>query len=156
MKTKFDFDEITLIPSYSIIESRSDCDASCHFGGFKFNLPIVPANMQSVIDQSLAIKLAENGYFYIMHRFDVDMVDFCKKITDLDLMLSISVGVNDDSYELIDSIVSKYDGIILAVSHSEYLNLIFDDLKTTEIIANDNELHIDPKFIPYILLYKKI
>lgn len=107
MKTKFDFDEITLIPSYSIIESRSNCDTSCYFGGFKFNLPIVPANMQSVIDESLAIKLAENGYFYIMHRFDLNVVDFCKKIIDLDLMLSISVGVNDDSYELIDSLVSK-------------------------------------------------
>ncbi|MHA8090213.1 nucleotide sugar dehydrogenase [Aquirufa antheringensis] len=38
--------------------------------------------------------------------------------------------VNEEyGIQLIDSIVSKYDGIILAVSHSEYLNLIFDDLK---------------------------
>ena len=30
----------------------------------------VPANMQTIIDDSIAEFLAENGYFYIMHRFE--------------------------------------------------------------------------------------
>jgi GMP reductase len=103
----FDFDDITLLPTFSYANSRSECDASCKFGKFKFNLPIVPANMESIIDEDLAIKLAEKGYFYIMHRFNIDIISFCKKIIDLDLMLSISIGVNEDSYQLIDELVTK-------------------------------------------------
>jgi UDP-N-acetyl-D-glucosamine/UDP-N-acetyl-D-galactosamine dehydrogenase len=37
--------------------------------------------------------------------------------------------IEEYGIQLIDSINSKYDGIILAVSHNEYLNLVFDDLK---------------------------
>ena len=38
-------------------------------GGRTFRFPVVPANMQTIIDEKIAFYLAENGYFYIMHRF---------------------------------------------------------------------------------------
>ena len=69
MKNKFDFEEINLLPKLCVVKSRSECDTSITFGGNKFKLPVVPANMQSVIDEALAIKLAQSGYFYILHRF---------------------------------------------------------------------------------------
>ena len=49
MKKIFDFDNITLLPNFSRVESRSDCDTTCVFGGHRFKLPIVPANMESII-----------------------------------------------------------------------------------------------------------
>ena len=65
MKKIFDFDNITLLPNFSRVESRSDCDTTCVFGGHRFKLPIVPANMESIIDINLAKKLAKDEYFYI-------------------------------------------------------------------------------------------
>lgn len=107
MKKMFDFDNITLLPNFSGVESRSDCNTTCLFGGHRFKLPIVPANMESIIDVKLATELAKKGYFYILHRFNIDEVSFVKNIKDHNLIASISVGVNEDSYTLIDELVSK-------------------------------------------------
>jgi len=123
MKKVFDFDDMTLLPKFSYVESRSECDASCKLGKFEFRLPVVPANMESVIDVDLAIKLAREGYFYILHRFDIDEVAFIKTMKEINLISSISIGVNDDSYVLIDELVSKdlipdYITIDIAHGHS--------------------------------------
>ena len=105
MKRVFDFDNITLLPNFSRVESRSDCDTTCVFGGHRFKLPIVPANMESIIDINLAKKLAKDDYFYILHRFNIDEVSFVRDMKEHNLISSISVGVNDDSYKLIDELV---------------------------------------------------
>jgi GMP reductase len=123
MKRAFDFDDITLLPQFSYVGSRSECDTSCKFGKHAFKLPIVPANMESVIDVGLAMKLAKKGYFYILHRFEIDEVAFVKTMKEMNLISSISVGVNDDSYVLINELVTKdlipdYITIDIAHGHS--------------------------------------
>jgi len=126
MKNKFDFEDITLIPQFSYVDSRSECDTTCEFGKFKFKLPVVPANMESIIDVSLAIKLAEEGYFYILHRFNIDEVEFVKTMKELNLVSSISIGVNDDSYRLIDYLVSKDlipDFITIDIAHGHSIKM---------------------------------
>jgi GMP reductase len=107
MKKVFDFDNITLLPNFSRVESRTECETSCKFGDHTFKLPVVPANMESIIDVDLAIKLAKEGYFYILHRFNIDEVAFVKMMKDMNLITSISVGVNEDSYNLINELVSE-------------------------------------------------
>jgi GMP reductase len=131
---KFDYDDINLIPKYCIIDSRSDCDTSIQFGNFKFKNPIVPANMQSVISEELAIKLATEGYFYIMHRFDVDIITFISKMKTLNLFSSISIGVNQDSYELLDylknnDLIPDYICIDVAHGHSKKMKHMIKYIK---------------------------
>ena len=126
MKNKFDFEDITLIPKFSYVDSRSECNTTCEFGKFKFKLPVVPANMESIIDVSLAIKLAKEGYFYILHRFNIDEVEFVKTMKELNLISSISIGVNDDSYGLIDYLVSKDlipDFITIDIAHGHSIKM---------------------------------
>ena len=74
MNNKFDFDQVNLVPRKCVVSSRSECDTSIKFGKFTFKIPIVPANMECVIDENVAIKLAKAGYFYIIHRFNVNPV----------------------------------------------------------------------------------
>jgi GMP reductase len=69
------YSDISLVPKYSNVHSRVDCDTSLKIANHKFNLPIVPANMKSVIDMRLAKWMSENDYFYIMHRFDNHLAD---------------------------------------------------------------------------------
>ena len=99
--TVFDYEDIQLIPNKCIVNSRSECDTTTRFGKHCFKLPVVPANMQTVIDESLAIKLAENGYFYIMHRFTPETrLQFVQMMNDKGLISSISVGVKENEYHL--------------------------------------------------------
>lgn len=123
---KFDFQNINLEPRMGIVESRSDCNTSINLGGFNFKLPIVPANMECVINEELAIKLAKSGYFYILHRFDVDQVKFIKLMKSLDLVTSISIGVNDDAYELIEELKSldlTPDFITIDIAHGHSIKM---------------------------------
>jgi len=123
---KFDFEEINLIPKLCVVDSRNECDTSIVFGKHKFKLPIVPSNMESVINESLAIKLAQNGYFYIMHRFDIDVIKFISNMKKLNLITSISIGVNQDSYNLIDELIGKNlipDFITIDIAHGHALKM---------------------------------
>lgn len=90
----FDYEDIQLIPNKCIVESRSECDTSIQFGPRSFKLPVVPANMQTVMNEDLAQWFAENDYFYIMHRFnEAARIPFIKKMQSNHLFASISVGV---------------------------------------------------------------
>lgn len=120
---RFDFRDLNLIPRKCIVSSRNECDTSTHFGKFKFKLPIVPANMECVINKNIATKLASHGYFYIYHRFHNDTIHFVEEMKKKGLISSISIGVNDDSYELIEklnlkNIIPDYITIDIAHGHS--------------------------------------
>lgn len=121
----FDYEDIQLIPAKAIVKSRSECDTSVELGGRRFKMPVVPANMQTVVDKKLAIWLAENEYFYVMHRFDEDSRQpFIKEMHDKNLFASISLGVKDNEYDFIeklakDQTIPEYITIDVAHGHSE-------------------------------------
>jgi GMP reductase len=146
MKKRFDFDDITLIPEYSYVDSRSDCNTSVKFGGYRFKSPVIPANMESIIDEDLAIKLAENGYFYILHRFGTDNISFIRKMKSLNLVSSISIGVNENSYDLIREIqhfdlIPEFITIDIAHGHSvkmkRMVEFVREKLPNTFIIGGN-------------------
>ena len=104
----FDYDDIQLVPNKCIIKSRSEADTGVKFGSRTFKIPVVPANMESVIDEDLAIWLAENGYYYVMHRFYPEKrADFIKMMHDKGLFASISVGIKDSEYDFIDYLAKE-------------------------------------------------
>lgn len=125
----FDYENIQLIPNKCLISSRSEADTSIEFGGHHFKLPVVPANMASVIDDDLAIWLAENGYFYIMHRFEPEKrVHFVTDMKQRGLISSISVGVKNEEYRLIDELTATGlapDYITIDIAHG-YANTVID------------------------------
>ncbi|MEK4301051.1 GMP reductase [Oceanobacillus sp. FSL W8-0428] len=125
MENVFDYEDIQLVPAKCVVNSRSECDTSIEFGGRSFKLPIVPANMQTIIDEKIATYLAENNYFYIMHRFEPEKrVDFIKTMQEQDLYASISVGVKDEEYAFVeelanDNLIPEYITIDIAHGHSD-------------------------------------
>jgi GMP reductase len=143
---KFDYDDINLVPKKCIVGSRSECDTSVKFGKYTFKLPIVPANMECVINEDLCLKLAKSGYFYIMHRFNIDIISFIKKMNISNIFSSISIGVNDDSYRLIDimtqlQVFPDYITIDIAHGHSvkmeNMIKYIKSKLPNTFVIAGN-------------------
>lgn len=126
MFKKFDYEDVNLVPAKGKVDSRSECETSVKFGKFKFNLPIIPANMECVINEEIAINLAQNNYFYIMHRFGVDPIEFTQKMKNLGLFASISIGVNEDSYKVIDDFVLckiDPDFITIDIAHGHSIKM---------------------------------
>jgi GMP reductase len=120
----FDYDNILLLPRKCRVESRSECDAGVDLGGRRFRLPVVPANMKTVVDVPICQWLAQNGYFYVMHRFDLDNLKFVREMKAKGLFASISLGVKKADYETVDQLVAEglrpeYITIDIAHGHAD-------------------------------------
>lgn len=121
----FDYEDIQLVPNKCIVDSRSECDTQVTFGPRTFKIPVVPANMQTIIDAPLAKDLANNGYFYVMHRFEpATRADFIRDMHQANLFASISVGVKPEEYDFIEQLATaklnpEYITIDIAHGHSQ-------------------------------------
>ena len=143
----FDYEDIQLVPNKCIVESRSECETTVKLGDREFKMPVVPANMQTIIDENIAEFLASKGYFYIMHRFDeAGRIPFIKNMHEKGLFASISVGVKPNEYEFVKQMAREdakpeYVTIDIAHGHSDavinMIKFLKEHLPETFVIAGN-------------------
>ena len=130
----FDYDNVLLLPRKCRVESRSECDASVELGGRSFRIPVVPANMKTVVDEKICTWMAQNGYFYVMHRFDLDNLQFVRDMHAKGCYASISLGVKKPDYDTVDKLVAEglcpeYITIDIAHGHADTVQAMIGYLK---------------------------
>jgi len=130
----FDYDKVLLLPRKCRVASRSECDAAVELGGRSFRIPVVPANMKTVVDEGICLWLAQNGYFYVMHRFDLDNLKFVRWIKGQGAFASISLGVKQADYEVVDQLAAEglapdYITIDIAHGHADTVKEMIGYLK---------------------------
>lgn len=128
----FDFDDVVLVPKKNIVNSRSEINVATQVAERVFNLPVIPANMSTVVDENLAIELAKRGFLYILHRFDVDTISFLERCEEEEVYSSISVGIKESDHELLEQIKElghNPDYITVDVAHG-YSDSVADTIKT--------------------------
>ncbi len=130
----FDYDNVLLLPRKCRVESRAECDTSVPLGQRRFRLPVVPANMKTVLDERIALWLAQNDYFYVMHRFDLDNVAFVRDMKARGLYASISLGVKGPDYATADRLAAEgltpdYITIDIAHGHADSVQRMIAHLK---------------------------
>jgi GMP reductase len=130
----FDYDNVLLLPRKCRVDSRSECDTAMDFGGRRFKLPVVPANMRTVIDEPISRWLAANGYFYVMHRFDLDSVAYARSMREQGLFVSISSGVKPADVAVIeqlaaDGVGADYVTIDIAHGHADSVRRMIETIK---------------------------
>jgi GMP reductase len=139
------YSDIALVPQYSEVHSRIDCDTSVEFLNQKFKLPIIPANMKSVINIDIAKWMSENSYFYIMHRFDRDIAEDIANAQDWNV-ISFSVGVKSTDKMAIQKISKRghrvdYLTIDIAHGYCKRMRIMIEWIKkylpNTKIIAGN-------------------
>lgn len=70
MKTAYCFDDVLLVPKHGVLNSRKDADISSELvKGLSLEIPIVSANMPSVTEHKMAVKINKAGGYGILHRF---------------------------------------------------------------------------------------
>ena len=141
----FKYSDICLIPNYSEAHSRSDCDPCIKLFEKKFLLPIIPANMKSVIDMHICEWMSSHGFFYIMHRFDRDLAEDVANAQDWD-NISFSVGVKTKDKIAIQKISKRkhrVDYLTIDIAHgyckrmNSMIKWIKKYLPSTKIIAGN-------------------
>lgn len=142
----FDYKDVRLLPAKNNLSSRGLADTSILLGDRKFKIPVVPANMTTVIDTKLAKWLARNDYFYIMHRFNNDPVELTKDFHSEGLYASISLGIQDKDFHSLEELAKlekspEFITIDVAHGHSqkviEIVSAVSAKLPKTFIIAGN-------------------
>ncbi|NBX61970.1 MAG: GMP reductase [Betaproteobacteria bacterium] len=130
----FDYDNILLLPRKCRVQSRAECDTSVTLGNHSFRLPVVPANMKTVVNESICEWLAANGYFYVMHRFDLDNVKFVRDCKTKGMYASVSLGVKQADYDTVaawraEGLCPDFITIDIAHGHSDNVQRMIAHLK---------------------------
>ena len=130
----FDYDNILLLPRKCRVQSRAECDTGVTLGKHTFRLPVVPANMKTVVNESICEWLAANGYFYVMHRFDLDNVKFVRDCKTKVMYASVSLGVKQADYYTVaawraEGLCPDYITIDIAHGHSDNVHRMITHLK---------------------------
>src|SRR5665811_941530 len=78
--------------------------------------------------------IRDSGYFYVMHRFDLDNVQFVKDMKAQGLYASISLGVKKPDYNTVDQLVAlglsaEYVTIDIAHGHADSVKNMIGYLK---------------------------
>ena len=131
----FDYEDIQLIPNKCIVNSRSECDTSIKFGPRSFKLPVVPANMQTVMNEELAQWFAKMTISTLCIVSMKARIPFIKKMQNEGLFASISVGVKDNEFKFVEelaseSLVPEYITIDIAHGHSDSVINMIKHIKT--------------------------
>ena len=123
------YKDIHLVPNYSTLHSRKEANTKVKLANNEFELPVVPANMASCISFEKAEWLAQNKYFYILHRFyEYDEIiswisESAKfKYTTLPY-ISVSLGIKKRDIEFIHKVKElnlKLDYITVDVAHGDH------------------------------------
>jgi len=102
--------------------------------------------MKTVVDERICLWLAQNGYFYVMHRFDLDNVAFVRDMHAKGAFASISLGVKKPDYAIVDQLASageapEYVTIDIAHGHADSVKNMIAHLKarlpSTFVIAGN-------------------
>jgi len=86
------------------------------------------------VNESICEWLATNGYFYVMHRFDLDNLKFVRDCKAKGMYASVSLGVKQADYDTVaawraEGLCPDYITIDIAHGHSDNVNRMITHLK---------------------------
>lgn len=130
---KLSFDDVLLVPKFSTIRSRKDCDTT----SLGLNIPIISSNMDTVTESVMCTSMKELGGIGCLHRFwsiqkNVDAYKASPKET------WVSVGVGDREYERVISLFNAgacY--IVLDVAHGAASHVV-EQTKRIQALVKDH------------------
>ena len=150
MKKCYTFSDVCLVPQYSDIESRLEPDLGTWLTKTrKMSIPILAANMDSVISDDLADILIKNGSIPIFHRFTTQeqKIKWLQKYGGENIAISTGLVENNNDGELYELIVEYGARLIcidIAHGHGKRMMKMIEELKagfqhdnTFEIIAGN-------------------
>jgi GMP reductase len=134
------YNDIALVPRFGVLEHRSHGNTSISIGRKVFQLPVIPANMKCVIDTPIAKWMSFNNYFYVMHRFDINIDEFVRTANSESWpVISISIGASIVDIQTIKSLINdnqRIDYITIDIAHGDSIMMV-TALKELRKIAPD-------------------
>ncbi|MDP3987208.1 MAG: guanosine monophosphate reductase [Nanoarchaeota archaeon] len=109
------FHNVAILQNKNICKSRLDVDISSEvIRGVVRPIPLIAANMLSVVDSEFLIEIYRLGALGILHRAAPQsfLVKETKKIANKCEWVAVSIGIGDDQYELAKKLIEAGANII--------------------------------------------
>ena len=152
-KTGYTFDDVLLVPQRSRISSRKDTNLQSNLTkNIRLNIPIISANMDTVTESSMAIKIASLGGIGIIHRFmtideQISEVLSVKRSEGIVIEQPITIG-KEGTVGQVKELMSlhKIGGIIVKDNSNKLLGIVtkrdlffeYDDAKSVhDVMTKD-------------------
>ncbi len=136
------FDDVCLVPQYNNVPSRTEPDLSTWLTkDIKIGMPLVPANMDSVMGPELAELIIANGGMPIFHRFTElsEQISWVKRFGDKTF---VSCGLNY-SAKIFAILDEGPAGVCIDVAHGHsdrmfrMIELLKNEYPTLQVIAGN-------------------
>lgn len=123
-----DYSDVLIVPGFSTTDSRRDGDISWQLGEFKFQIPVISSNMDTITGIKMMKKMAQLGGLGIHHRYCLVNV-YQKALEELrvaypEAPAAFSVGNIDRDDERIDWCIEHADIICIDIAHGDSLHMI--------------------------------
>ena len=144
---KLTFDDMTIVPKYSEVMSRSLCDTSTKIGNIELGTPLIASPMDTVCGRSMANRITELGGLGILHRFMgwEDQLDIANELdrrsehSALKVHYGVAVGVKDE-HRIAELIADAKPSLMcIDVAHGHHIMV----KNTIDFIRDlDSDIHI--------------
>jgi IMP dehydrogenase len=124
------FDDVCLVPQYNNVPSRTEPDTVTWLTkDIEVGMPLVPANMDTVMGLDLARVIIQNGGYPIFHRF-APKEDQISWVEELEGLMFVSCGINEKN-DIISILDAKPKGVCIDVAHghSDRMHHMIDRIK---------------------------
>lgn len=130
MRLGLTFDDVALVPQYNNVPSRTEPDVGTWLTkNIEIGMPLIPANMDTVIGAQLAEVIIQNGGVPVFHRFAPfeTQQEWIRRF-DGRMMLSCGINGDDKLFRLLDE---KPLGVCVDVAHghSEKMHRLIEKIK---------------------------
>ena len=130
MKKAYSFDDVLIVPQYSEVGSRSECNTSPNLPLLDMELPVFAANMDTICGTKMIKKMHKLGGMGILHRY-MKVTETHNIIADweeADGKLIVSVGALAQDKRRIDLVLTQAQdkdiGICVDLAHGDSFHMI--------------------------------
>lgn len=118
------FDDVLLVPQYSDIKSRKECDIGNQLDSdIDLTLPILSAPMDKVTESAMANTMAEMGGLGIVHRYNTidEQIEIANKIKGIK---ACAIGATGDFFERAVALVENGVRVLCVdIAHAHHIHM---------------------------------
>ncbi|TXT66031.1 MAG: Inositol-5-monophosphate dehydrogenase [Promethearchaeota archaeon] len=123
MQNALTFDDVSLVPQYSEISTRSECCIKTNLTkNIQLNSPIVSSPMDTVTEVDMATAIAEQGGIGFIHRFVSPSVqsEMVRNVSDKGLLVGAAIGVRDYAKRIDLLVKAGISVLMIDVAHGHH------------------------------------
>jgi IMP dehydrogenase/GMP reductase len=127
------FEDVAIAQAKNVLKSRLDADICSEvIRGVKLSIPLMAANMSTVIDSEFALKIRSLGAMGVLHRAWANEEDYYREVTRMSVMsdspwVAASVGVGPEQRKIGRNLIDRGVNILFIDIAHGWSDAVYED-----------------------------